>query len=180
MGNGNVVAIEKVEIAHIDFRYEHTRIRASRAVLRMADSMERFGQISPVLVVRENELGHILIDGYLRVQALRRLGQDMVSAQVWIGNESGALLYILARNQERNWDAYEQASLIKELHLNHKLSQMEISRLLGKDKSWVSRRLALLDSVPELIIVSVRACQISTWSANRILAPLERAMSAHA
>ncbi len=180
MENGAVIAVEQIEIVHIDLRYEHTRIRASRAVLRMADSMERFGQITPVLVVKEKELCYILIDGYLRIRALNRLGQDMVSTQVWTGKESDALLYILARNQERNWDAYEQASLIKVLHLHHKLSQVEISRLLGKTQSWVSRRLALLDSLPETIIESVREGHISTWSANRILAPLARANPEHA
>ncbi len=51
---------------------------------------------------------------------------------------------------------------------------------MGMDKSWGSRRLALLDSLPEKIIESVRAGHISTWSANRILAPLARANSEHA
>ncbi len=180
MENRAVIAVERVEIAHLILRYKHTRIRSSQAVLRMADSIERFGQIAPVLVVKGKDFRHILIDGYLRIQALNRLGQDMVNAQVWIGKESDALLYILARNQERNWDAYEQASLIRELHLHHKLSQVEISRLLGKDPSWVSRRLALLDSLPEEIIESVRSGHISTWSANRILVPMARANLEHA
>ncbi len=180
MGNRAVIAVERVEIAHLVLRYKHTRLRASRAVLRMADSIERFGQIAPVLVVKGKDFRHILIDGYLRIQALNRLGQDMVNAQVWVGGESAALLYILARSQERNWDAYEQASLIRELHLHHKLSQVKISRLLGKNQSWVSRRLALVDSLPEEIIEAVRSGHISTWSANRILVPMARANLKHA
>ncbi len=170
-----VIAVERVEISNLILRYKHTRIRASQAVLRMAESIDRFGQIAPVLVVKGKDFRHILIDGYLRIQALNRLGQDKANAQVWVGKESDALLYILARNQERNWDAYEQASLIRELHLHHELSQVEISRLLGKDQSWVSRRLALLDSLPEGIIEAVRSGHISTWSANRIPVPMARA-----
>lgn len=180
MENGAVIAFERLEIVHLDLRYTHTRVRAPRSVLRMADSMERFGQISPVLVVKGTDDRPILIDGYLRIQALHRLGRDMVGAQVWDGEESDALLYILARSQERHWEAYEQASLIKELHIHHKRSQSDIARLLGKTQSWVSRRLSLLDNLPETINEAVRSGRISTWGATRILVPMARANSEHA
>ncbi|MBI5593568.1 MAG: hypothetical protein HY881_24210 [Deltaproteobacteria bacterium] len=40
-----------IEIAHLNLRYAHTRIRSVKAAVRMAEAIERFGQISPVLVV---------------------------------------------------------------------------------------------------------------------------------
>jgi hypothetical protein len=72
---------------------------------------------------------NILIDGYLRVEALKRRGQDMVHAQIWPDNEAGALIHLLA--QGRSWDIFEQAALLKELYIHHELTQAQIARHLG-------------------------------------------------
>lgn len=171
--------LEAIEIAHLNLRYAHTRIRSTAAAVRMAEAIERFGQISPVLVVPgEVPPEHILIDGYLRVEALKRCGQDMVHAQIWPDKEAGALIHVLA--QGRSWDIFEQAALLKELYGHHQLAQTQIARLLGKDKSWVSRRISFLTLLPDEILAAVRDGRISSWSAHRVLAPLARANSEHA
>jgi len=43
----------------------------------MTGSLERFGQINPVLVVVEDRL-FVLIDGYLRVLSLARLCRNQI------------------------------------------------------------------------------------------------------
>ena len=122
----------------------------------------------------------MLVDGYLRVEALRRCGKDIVLAEVWRCGEKEALLQVLIREQERRWEALEEASLIRELHDRHQLSQDNIARLLGKDKSWVCRRLSLLTALPEQALESVRNGHLSPWVAGRVLAPLARANPEHA
>ena len=171
--------LEAIEIAHLNLRYAHTRIRSVAAAVRMAEAIERFGQTSPVLVVPgEAPPEHILIDGYLRVEALKRCGQDMVHAQILPDKEAGALIHVLA--QGRSWDIFEQAALLKELYVHHELTQAQIARLLGKDKSWVSRRISFLTLLPDEILAAVRDGSISSWSAHRVLAPLARANGEHA
>lgn len=171
--------LEAIEIAHLNLRYAHTRIRSVKAAIRMAEAIERFGQTSPVLVVPgEAPAEYILIDGYLRVEALKRCGQDMVHAQIWPDKEAGALIHVLA--QGRSWDIFEQAALLKELYVHHELTQAQIARLLGKDKSWVSRRISFLALLPDQILAAVRDGSISSWSAHRVLAPLARANGEHA
>lgn len=171
--------IEAIEIAHLNLRYAHTRIRSIAAAVRMAEAIERFGQISPVLVVPgQVPPEHILIDGYLRIEALKRCGQDMVHAQIWPDKEASALIHVLA--QGRSWDIFEQAALLKELYGYHELTQAQIARLLGKDKSWVSRRISFLTLLPDEILAAVRDGRISSWSAHRVLAPLARANAEHA
>ncbi len=179
MKNNNL-KFETIEISLLELKYEQSRIRDINAVLRLADSIEHEGQLVPVLTVEGKKPSHILIDGYLRVEALKRLGQDTVNAWIWEDKESEALIWSLAKAQGRNWDFYEQACLIKHLNVDHRLSQLQIARLTGKHKSWVSRRLALLESLPEKIIDLVRQGHISCWSAQRILAPLARANMDHA
>lgn len=173
-------AIESIEIAHLHLRYDHTRIRQTAAVLRMADSLQRYGQRMPVLVVADHSFGHVLIDGYLRVNALRRMGQDLVTARLWPQAESDALVYMMVHMQGRTWEVYEQAAIIKELHLAHRISRRRIAQLLGKDKSWVSRRLLLLQTLDDEMIDLIRDGTLSSWSAQRILTPMARANAAHA
>lgn len=173
-------AIESIEIAHLHLRYEHTRIRQTAQVLRMADSLSRYGQRMPVLVAVDHSFGHVLIDGYLRVKALRQMGQDLVTARLWPQSESDALVYMMVNMQGRTWDVYEQAAVIKELHLSHQISIGRIAQLLGKDKSWVSRRLLLLQTLDDELIALICNGTISSWSAQRILTPMARANAEHA
>ena len=175
---GNI-RIEPVEIVHLDLSYGDTRIRDPKAVIRMADALGRYGQIMPILVVGGQGSGYTLIDGYRRVAAARRLGQDTLSAHIFDGDEKQALCHVLARSQDRKWDIIEQAGLIQQLHQRHGLSQHQIAHLLGKGQSWVSRRLALLDTLPEPVIDCVRQGSISSWAATRVLAPMARANTDH-
>jgi ParB family chromosome partitioning protein len=172
--------IECLEIGQLDLRYAPTRIRRPEALLSLMRSLEQWGQIRPVSVVPSDPPCHILVDGYLRVEALRRCGKDMVLAEVWLCGEVEALLQVLMRVQERRWEALEQAALIRELHERHDLSQDTIARLLGKDKSWVCRRLSLLCCLSDEILEAVRSGRISSWAASRVLAPLARANPEHA
>jgi ParB/RepB/Spo0J family partition protein len=143
-------------------------------------SVEQWGQLRPVSVVPSDPPCHVLVDGYRRVEALRRCGKDMVLAEVWSCTEREALLALLMREQDRRWETLEEASVIRELHERHELSQESIARLLGKDKSWVCRRLSLLSALPEEILESVRNGHLSPWAAGRVLAPLARANPEHA
>ncbi|MFW5714435.1 MAG: ParB/RepB/Spo0J family partition protein [Brevefilum sp.] len=170
----------RIEIAHVDLRYEHTRIRHPRAVLRMADSLEQFGQLMPIVVAADKRFGHILIDGYLRVSALKRMKKDMVWALLCGKSEAEALIDLIGSMQGRTWDVYEQGSILRELHLHHQMSRRRIARHLGKDVSWVSRRLLIFETLDDDMMGLVRSGVISSWSAQRILMPLARANSDHA
>lgn len=89
--------IKEVEITRLNLRYAHTRIDRPEKVLALAASIERIGQIIPVIVVRT----HVLLDGYLRVMALKRLGRDTVMAEIWENKEEEALAEIIARAHNR-------------------------------------------------------------------------------
>ena len=73
----DIIRIKHLEIVHLDLSYRHIRVQNDQAVMRMADSMQRYGQIMPILVVAAMAPRHTLIDGYLRVAAARRLGQRL-------------------------------------------------------------------------------------------------------
>ncbi len=163
----------EIDFHLLDLRYAHTRINNAAALAKMQNSITRYGQIVPALAVPENN-NFILIDGYLRLKALKACGHDCIKLQVIEESEADSLFVMLAKNNDRQWEVIEQAGLIQELHSRFTCSFGEIARRLGRDKSWVKRRLDLIDSLPEEIKQAVMTGKLSTWSASHVLVPLSR------
>lgn len=174
------IQIMQIEIGQVELRYAHTRFHRPEAVASLAALLERSYQISPVVTIKEGDLCFVLIDGYLRLAALKLCRRDLVLAEIWPCQEWEALLRVLMRSGERRWEALEQALLIRELQQRCKLSQSKIAHLLGRDKSWVHRRLCLFSTLPDEILEMVRRGQVSLWAASRVLTPLARANPEHA
>jgi ParB family chromosome partitioning protein len=166
----------EMEIGALCLRYAHTRIMERESLIRLAASLEQWGQITPVIAVSPC----VLIDGYRRVAALKLCKRDTVIVEHWSLKEDQALLRVLSAGCGQRWDAFEQAALIRELTCCHKMSQARVARLLGRTPSWVARRLSLLEALPEEIQKSVRSGRLSSWAASRVLAPLARANIDHA
>jgi ParB/RepB/Spo0J family partition protein len=179
MDSGHLREVKEIEIAHLVLRFAHTRIQRPERLSSLASSIERFGQILPVIVLREAMNSFVLIDGYLRVEAVRRCGRDTVMAEIWEGKEEEALVEVLARTHSRKWDLLEEAALIRELHEQYHLSQNKIASLLGRKQGWVSGRLALYHALSEDLLELIRKGAISTWAATRVIAPIARAMPEH-
>ena len=168
--------IKEVDIHLLELRYGHTRVQNDRASLRMQNSINSHGQIVPALAVASEDGNRfVLIDGYLRLKALVACGHDCINLQVMDGNEQAALLTLLARNNDRQWEVIEEAAMLYELHSRFSCSFGEIGEKIGKDKSWVKRRVDLLTDLPEEITQAVMTGKLSTWAASRVLAPLSRA-----
>jgi ParB family chromosome partitioning protein len=172
-------------VRHIDLhalipRFAPLRLHDPARLAWLVASIERQGQLMPVVAVPAAERAGqwVLIDGYRRRAALARLKQDRIWVDVWAGSVDEALLTTLSRGPERAWEAIEEAALIAELSARHSLQA--IARELGRDVSWVSRRLSLIKALPEDLLEAVRQGRISLWAATRILAPLARANSEHA
>jgi len=161
-------------------RFAPLRLHDPARLARLVASIEQKGQLMPVVAVPEaDKTGHwVLIDGYRRREALQRLGADRIWVDVWARSVDEALLTSLARGPERAWEAIEEAALIAELSSRHSLQA--IAQQLGRDVSWVSRRLSLIKALPEDLLDAVRKGRISLWAATRILAPLARANAEHA
>jgi ParB/RepB/Spo0J family partition protein len=179
MDGGHLREIKEIEIAQLHFRYAHTRIQRPERVFALASSIERFGQILPVIVLREGNC-FVLLDGYQRVKALKRCGHDMVVAEIWECKEEEALVEILARAHSRKWDLLEEAALLRELHDQYHLSQSRIASRVGRKQSWVSGRLALYSALSEDLLELIRKGTISTWAATRVIVPIARAIPEHA
>ncbi|MBF0234532.1 MAG: ParB N-terminal domain-containing protein [Desulfamplus sp.] len=174
------IQTKNIELHQLDLRYDHTRIYKKRVLDRLYHSLKQFGQINPVVVTPGEGNHFVLIDGYFRVKATRMCCRDTVVGIVDESDEKSAVLSLLKKNDGRAWEAFEEASLLNELILRFELGISEAAELIGRDKSFVKRRLDLVRELPEEILVAVSSGAVSMWSATRILVPLARANRNHA
>jgi len=168
------------DLHRLDLRFASLRMRQPRLVERLARSIEQNGQLVPLMAVAEQAERWVLIDGYLRLEALRRLSRDTAEVELWDCSVAQALLIVLVRVQGRTWEAIEEGAVIRELITGFELSQREVARQTGRDVSWISRRLSLVQELPEALFSAICRGEFSTWAATRVLAPLARANSEHA
>jgi len=171
----------QIDLHRLELAFAATRIANVPAVRQLADSIRECGQLVPCIAAGSQEDGAlVLIDGYRRVSALRRVGADTALVQCWRCSVGQAITLLLAQSCSRQFDPIEEALLLRELIDAHGLSQREAALKCARDVSWVQRRLVLLDALPQELVQAVRNAQVSSWAAARILAPLARANSAHA
>lgn len=163
----------EVDLHQLELRHEDLRICDPDRRRRLIASVAEIGQQVPVVVVHDDEQ-LVLIDGYLRVEALRRIGRDTALATTWPVTEAEALLHRhhLAGGASRT--AIEDGWLLSRLRW-HGLTLDELARRLCRSKSWVSRRLALADELTTSIQAAVRAGTVPPHAAMKHLVPLARA-----
>ncbi len=155
-----------MNLHRIQLRFAEIRVKAPATWHSLLVSIGSDGQKMPVIVVPDQETeGFILIDGYLRVRALRHYGRDTVQAEVWQCELQQGLLCLLAGLQHRTWEAIEEAYLFKNLMIEHGITLQELSSCLGRSKSFISRRLNLLDSHNEAIREAIITGKLSPWAA---------------
>jgi len=170
----------EIEFHQIDLRYESLRTRSAAREARLLVSLAEAGQQVPVVVVTTGDARHVLVDGYKRVRALRRLGRDTVRATVWDLGEAEALLLERLMRSGDGAGALEEGWLLAELRDRFGMTVEELGKRFDRSASWVSRRLALVGELPREIQEQVRRGEIVAHAAMRHLVPLARANAVEA
>jgi hypothetical protein len=161
-----------IDLHQLELRHRDLRIHDGDQRRRLIGSIAEIGQQVPVIVIRDAER-FVLIDGYLRVDALRRLHRDTAVATTWPLSEIEALLHhrhlAIAKRA-----ALEDAWLLGRLR-DHGLTMDDLARRLCRSKSWVSHRLGLLDELAAAAQERVRAGIVPPHAAMKYLVPFARA-----
>jgi ParB/RepB/Spo0J family partition protein len=165
--------LEEIAISGLGERYGVLRIVSPLADAAMLKSIQRYGQISPV-VCAKTAGGYELIDGFKRLRASRRLNKATLRARTMEVSARACKAAIIQLNRVgRSANEMEEALVIQSLHREDGLQQTEIAALLGRHKSWVSRRLSLIERLSEEIQDDIRLGLLSV-SVGRELAKLPR------
>jgi len=166
----------QLEFHQLDRRWEHLRVRHPARQRRLLASLAEAGQQTPIVVVADASQPnrYLVIDGYKRLAALQQLGRDTVEAVVWPMGEAEALLLDRSLRFCERETALEQGWLLQEMEQRFGYGLDELARRFDRSVSWVSRRLALVELLPEAIQQQVREGQISAHVAMKFLVPMAR------
>jgi len=165
----------ELEFHQIVLRYQHLRAYDRKGMGSLLSSLASNGQLQPVLVVKQDDDKYVLIDGYRRVKALKRLGGDTVFVLVLSLKEQEGLVFLHRAGHDRQRSALEDGWLVQELKGRYGMSLDTIAVALERSKSWVSRRLSLVEVLPKEVQKEVRKGRLCAHSAGKHLVPLARA-----
>jgi ParB/RepB/Spo0J family partition protein len=166
----------QLEFHQLDRRWEHLRVHHPARQRRLLASLADAGQQVPIVVVAaEGQAArYVVIDGYQRIAALEQLGRDTVEAVVWPMSEAEAVLLDRSLRLSEHESALEVGWLLQEMEQRFGYSLEELARRFDRSVNWVSRRLALVELLPESIQQQVREGQIAAQVAMKFLVPVAR------
>jgi ParB family chromosome partitioning protein len=166
----------QLEFHQLDRRWEHLRVRHPARQRRLLASLAECGQQTPIVVVAAEGQPdrYVVIDGYKRIAALAQLGRDTMEAVVWPMSEAAAVLLDRSLRLSEHETALEVGWLLSELERRFGYSLDELARRFDRSVSWVSRRLALVELLPEGIQQQVREGKIAAQVAMKFLVPIAR------
>lgn len=126
----------------------------------LANSIEENGIIQP-LVVRKSGDGFELIAGERRFRAAKQLGLERVPVVIRRSTDRESLELALVENiQRENLNCIDEALAYFQLSQEFAMTQEEVAKRVGKDRSTVANHLRLL-KLPELVIEDLRSGKIS-------------------
>jgi ParB family chromosome partitioning protein len=166
----------ELEFHQLDRRWEHLGAGKPERQRRLMASLAASGQQTPIVVVAvaNQPDRYLVIDGYKRIGALEHLGRDTVEAVVWPMTEAEALLLDRSIQMSERETALEEGWLLAELEQRFGYGLDELARRFDHSVGWVTRRLALVELLPESVQQQVRDGKISAHVATKILVPVAR------
>jgi len=153
-----------VSLTEVGERLATLRLCDEGALRRMRGSLSRHGQLSALTVFVADE-GLELLDGFKRVRAARALGWPTLYARVDEVRGVEAKLRLMELHAARGLSELEQGWLVRSLYREDGLSQPQIAERMGRHKSWVWRRLMLVESLEDAVQGQVRLGLLSARAA---------------
>jgi ParB-like chromosome segregation protein Spo0J len=153
-----------VEIASLGERLAPLRLCDATALTAVRRSLERHGQLTALtLFVATGRLE--ILDGFKRVRAARALGWSTLLARIDEVDAIEAKLRVAELHDRRGLTELEEAWLVRSLYRDDGLGQPEIARRMRRHKSWVWRRLMLVESLEPAVQSQVRLGLIAARAA---------------
>ena len=141
----------------------------AQALLDLTNSIKEQGIIQPVTVRKLGYDKYQLIAGERRFRASQMAGLNTIPAYIRIANDQAMLEMALVENiQRENLNAIEVALSYKRLIDECDLTQEELSKKVGKERSTISNFLRLL-KLPAQIQAGIRDGKISMGHARALL-----------
>ena len=123
-------------------------VKKSSIFQQIKSSIKEVGLIEPIVVFPQNEKGFLLLDGHLRVEALKELG--MAEVRVLLATDDEGYTY----NKRVNHIPPVAQHFMLLQALNNGVPEQRIATALNIDVSAIRKRAKLLDGIcPEVVAV---------------------------
>ena len=166
----------QLEFHQLELRGEHLRVQSPQELKRLLVSLLSSGQQIPIVVVplESQPNRYVVIDGYKRIAALQEMGRDTVEAVIWPITEAEAVVLDCSLRWSKPESALEQGWLLADLQQRFGYDLEELASKFDRSVSWVSRRLSLVEVLPQSVQQQVRSGEISAQVATKYLLPVAR------
>jgi ParB/RepB/Spo0J family partition protein len=168
-----------IAIGGIGERFAALRITDPAAERAMLSSLQKYGQLSPLVVCRFAAGPWELLDGFKRLRAARQLGlKDLSVRSLEVSLRASKAAMLQLNRVGRAISSMEEALVVHSLCHEDGLNQVEIAALLGRHKSWVCRKLTLIERLCDEAQESIRLGLLPA-SIGAELARLQRCNQGH-
>jgi ParB-like chromosome segregation protein Spo0J len=155
-------------IATIGTTLGSARCRQPARIERMKQSLARHGQMTPLVTTARPE-GVELVDGFKRLAAAEALGWPSMSIVVRPLDAMGQWAAMLLLNGGPvSMTTLEEALVLREM-VKTGLTQTEVAELCARHKTWVSRRVGLVDRLHPELVEAMKLGLLHPGSARRLL-----------
>lgn len=144
------------------------RLCAPGAQQEMQLSLSTVGQLTPLQAFRTKAEPEVF-DGLKRLRAARALGMAALRVEVHGIDAAGAKVRMLRCNAAACLSELEEAWLVRSLYREDGVPQPQIAMLLGRDKSWVCRRLALAEDLSDVLTADLRLGLLSATTCRELV-----------
>jgi len=151
--------------------FQPRKVFNEASIEELARSVREHGIVQPLVVTRTSDSHYRLIAGERRLRAAQRAGLQTVPAVIKeLMKEGDALQIALIENiQREDLNPMEEAGAYHQLHDEFGMTQEEISRRVGKERSTVANFLRLL-RLPDPVKKLLASGQLSMGHARALLA----------
>lgn len=159
---------EMLEIRQIGTSYQRVRCLVPRQVEQMKASLTAHGQLTALVVVKRPS-GLELIDGFKRYRAAEQMGWTRLRVTSMEVDEPGQWVAMLALNRATpSMSVLEEALVLREMVATG-MTQTGIGQILSRHKSWVSRRIGLIERLHPELVEQIREGLLQPGAARRLL-----------
>ncbi len=146
-----------IPIEQIDEGYARLRLNNPKAETNLLSSIQKYGQVSPVIVFEISSNRYEMVDGFKRLRVCRKLNYETLQAKLLsTGSQSLKAAMIFMNWEIRSITDLEEGMVIASLHREDNLSQTAIAMMLGRHKSWVCRRIALVERLSDDVLDHIK------------------------
>ena len=166
-------ATARVELAHLDLRYEGCRLKSPAVEARLLAAIAQGGIQQPLQGVEVSST-RVLLDGFKRLRCARKLHLSLVPFVSLASEEAMGIVCLLRAANDHALSLLEQARFLDELKAGCGLSVAEIAQQLSRSKAWVCLRLGVLAELSPLVREALFDGSFPVYSYLYTLRPFRR------